>query len=385
MKFNPPPIETIKQVLPVIKENPAFVVKEKDWYTVIDYLYMTDKLFQNDIERECRGLKFCSKTGRILARPYHKFHNLNERVEYQTANVDLTQPHVILDKIDGSMVHTCASNMGIYLMTRMGVTEVAQAADKFMVANPIRFSGLLSTLPVEDYTYIFEYVAPTNKIVLDYVEEDLILTAIRHTVNGTYIFHEELVRLGKAFNVKVVDAFPFAGFDNDMEKIANCIVGQSNVEGYVVRFDTGAMIKIKADEYVRKHRSKDLIGSPKGMIGLIAENTLDDILPQLDPDVQKQVVDYTKRFLRELGNTICAVGLHVQGYAGLDQKDFALKTLAVMPKPLQSVAFQVRKGDDPKEAVLNLIKRNLGTNKRIEEVCAELKLPVWTFKFFAEE
>jgi T4 RnlA family RNA ligase len=349
-----------------------FVVKEKTFYTVIDYLYMTDKLFHNEIERECRGIKFCSKTGKLLARPYHKFHNLNERVEYQTANVDLTQPHVILDKIDGSMVHTCASNMGIYLMTRMGITEVAQAADKFMVKNPIRFSGLLSALPVEEYTYIFEYVAPTNKIVIDYAEEDLILTAIRHNTNGTYIFHEELEKIGKAFNIKVVQKFPFVGFDNDMEKIANNITSQTNVEGYVVRFDTGAMIKIKADEYVRKHRSKELIGSPKGMIGLIVENTLDDVLPQLDPNVQKQVVEYTKTFLTDLSRTITAVRLFAEGYEALEQKDYALMVQEKLPRPLQSVAFLTRKGCDPREETLNLLKRNLGTNKRIEEVCANL-------------
>jgi RNA ligase len=204
MKFNPPLIETIKDVLPVVKDNPAFVVKDKGWYTVIDYMYMTDKLFHDPIERECRGIKFCSKTGRVLARPYHKFHNLNERPDYSTANVDLTQPHTILDKLDGSMVHTCASELGIYLMTRMGITEVAEAADKFMIANPIRFSGLLSTLPVEEYTYIFEYVGPNNKIVLNYSEEDLILTAIRHNYNGTYIFYDEMVKLAEAFNVPVV-------------------------------------------------------------------------------------------------------------------------------------------------------------------------------------
>jgi hypothetical protein len=88
---------------------------------------MTDKLFHNEpIERECRGIKFCSKTGRVLARPYHKFHNLNERVP-NIVRLTLTYgSHMsILDKLDGSMVHTCASGIGIYLMTRMGITEVA--------------------------------------------------------------------------------------------------------------------------------------------------------------------------------------------------------------------------------------------------------------------
>jgi RNA ligase len=385
MHFSPPNILTIDDVLPTIRENPAFVVKEKGWYTVIDYLYMTDKLFNDPIERECRGLKFCTKTGKILARPYHKFHNLNERPDYATANVSLVgQPHTILDKLDGSMVHTCATDMGIYLMTRMGITEVAEAADKFLCANPIKYSGLFTSLPLEEYTYIFEYVAPSNKIVIDYAVEDLILTAIRHNFNGTYVFYDEMVKLAEAFNVPVVKHInPMVQMNT--ESLANYVTKLTGTEGRVIRFDTGAMVKIKCEEYVRKHRSKELIGSVKGMVGLIAENNLDDILPQLDEDVQKQVVKYTKDFLTELGRTMTAVTLFVHGYEALPQKDFALLVQDRFPRALQSVVFLVRKGCDVKEETLNLIKRNLGTNKRTTELCEQLKLPIWTFSFFSEE
>jgi RNA ligase len=385
MKFNPPHIENIKDVLPAIQENPAFLVKEKGWYTVIDYMYMTDKMFHNDVERECRGLKFCSTTGRILARPYHKFHNLNERPDYTTDKVDLTLPHVILDKLDGSMVHTCATNMGIYLMTRMGITEVAEQADKFMTANQIRFSRLFGSMPIDEYCYIFEYVGPNNKIVLDYEKEDLILTAIRNIYNGAYLYHHEVEALGKAFDVKVVEKFPFDGFDGNMERIANCMKAQSNNEGYVIRFASGAMVKIKSDEYVRKHRSKDLVSSQKGIVDLIVNGTLDDVMPQLDPKVRDQVLDYEDKLSREILRSAEAIALFAKGYADLEQKDYALKVQATIPKPLQCVAYHVRKGCDAREETLNVVRRNLGTNKRTTELLTALGFPLWTFSFFAEE
>jgi RNA ligase len=385
MKFNPPPIESIKQVLPIVQDNPAFIVREKDWYTVIDYMYMTDKLFHCEIERECRGIKFSSRTGRILARPYHKFHNLNERPDYATANVDLSQPHIILDKLDGSMVHTCATPMGIYLMTRMGVTEVAEKADKFLCANPVKFSRLFNYLSPDFYTFIFEYVAPTNKIVLDYAEEDLILTAIRHTVNGTYLFYDELQELAKASGVKLVEAFPFEGFDNNMERIAGNIAEQTNTEGYVIRFDTGAMLKIKCDEYVRKHRTKDLISSPKGICSLIVENNLDDVLPQLDEGVQKQAVEYQSKILGKIEHLAINLAFFVKAREEYSQKDFALDVQKLIARPLQSVAFLIRKGCDPQTELLNLLRKNCGTNKRITELLTNLEFPLWTFSFFAEE
>lgn len=383
MKFNPQTIRHIDDVLPTIKDNPAFIVKDKGFYTIVDYIYSSDKLFRDPIEIECRGLKFCSKTGRILSRGFHKFHNLDEREEYATENVDLSLPHVVLDKLDGSAIMTMATETGIYLTTRKGITEVAQAADKFLLANQIRYSNLFNSLPVDEYTYIFEYVAPTNKIVLDYEKEDLILTGIRHTINGTYVFFEELEALAKAFGISVVGINSHGMTSSSM--LAKMVSRGKGQEGVVVRFDTGAMVKIKTEEYVRKHKSKDLIGSPKGIIGLIVENTLDDVLSQLDTDIRNKVVDYTKDFLTHLGRTITAVDLFAKGYEALPQKEYALKVASSLPRPLQSVAFLVRKGCDPKEETLNLLKRNLGTNKRIEELCAQLKLPLWTFSFFSEE
>lgn len=385
MDFEPPFIENIKEVLPVIKDKPAFVVKDKGWYTVIDYMYMDNGMFDDPIERECRGLKFDTKTGKLIARPYHKFHNLNERPAYATDKVDLTRPHVILDKLDGSMVHTCPSSMGIYLMTRMGVTQVAEAADKFLCANPVKYSRLLNALPIDDYTYIFEYVAPTNKIVLDYEKEDLILTAIRHNQNGTYVFHDELVALGKMSGVKVVPIANDPEFKLTTEELAESVSLASGTEGVVVRFDTGEMIKIKADEYVRKHRSKDLIGSPKGIIGLIVDNNIDDVLPQLDDKVAEQAREYSEKITAELKALAFAANQYCKVRTDLPQKDFALGVQKDIPKPMQSVLFLTRRGCDAFEETVNLVRKNLGTNKRTEELFNALGLPLWTFKFFAEE
>lgn len=385
MKFNPPHIESINDVLPHIKDNPAFIVKQKGWYTVIDYMYMSDKMFHNDVERECRGLKFCSTTGRILARPYHKFHNLNERPDYTTDKVDLTLPHVILDKLDGSMVHTCATTMGIYLMTRMGVTEVAEQADKFLLKNQIRFSRLFGSLPIDEYCYIFEYVGPNNKIVLDYEKEDLILTGIRNIYNGAYVYYHEMAALAAPFGVKVVERFPFEGFEGNMERIANCMKDQRHNEGYVVRFASGAMIKIKSDEYVRKHRTKDLVSSQKGILDLIVNNNLDDVLPQLDPPVRTKVEEYQSAINEQISLTAACAKLFVASREDLTQKDFALEVQDQVAKPLQSVYFLIRRGCDPHEETLNLIRKNVGTNKRASEILTGLEFPLWTFSFFAEE
>jgi hypothetical protein len=54
------------------------------------------------IRRECRGLLFYPD-GRIMSRRLHKFFNVNERDETQVHRIDLGQPHVILEKLDGCL------------------------------------------------------------------------------------------------------------------------------------------------------------------------------------------------------------------------------------------------------------------------------------------
>lgn len=386
MNFDPPVIDNINQVLPVIKDNPAFIVKDKGWFTVIDYVYMSDKLFHDPIERECRGIKFCSLTGKVLARPYHKFHNLGEREAFAHDKVDLRQPHVVLDKLDGSMVHTCASKLGIYLMTRMGITPVAEKADAFLNKNQIKYSYLFNTLGVINYTYIFEYVGPGNKIVLDYKEEDLILTAIRHNFLGTYVSHEQLKIFGKAFGINVVNNYPIdPDFKLTLKDLDENVKLAFGVEGAVVRFESGEMVKIKSDEYCRKHHSKELASSFKGLVNLITSNTLDDILPQLDEPHLSKVKAYAAKLDLYISETSKLVGQVVKESRGLEQKDFAVNVVSKYHSGLSPLLFNVRKGDTPYLAVVNGIRKNASTNAKLSEYFTNMCYPIWDYSFFGEE
>ena len=113
-----PHITNISNVLPAIDGRDEFVVADKGSYTVINYNVMMADTFppviqelldagheQDDyarIRRECRGIIFDSNTGDIIRRPFHKFFNVNEREETQDHVIDLSRPHAILEKLDGS-------------------------------------------------------------------------------------------------------------------------------------------------------------------------------------------------------------------------------------------------------------------------------------------
>jgi RNA ligase len=126
-----PRIEHINDVLPHIEGRQDFVVAHKDGYTAIDYVYSTADTFDNPMRIECRGLKF-NADGRILARPLHKFFNVNERPETQAGLLDFGKPHVVMDKLDGSMIHPAIVHGEVVFMTRMGRTDVALRAERHL-------------------------------------------------------------------------------------------------------------------------------------------------------------------------------------------------------------------------------------------------------------
>lgn len=190
MHYTFPEICTIDDVLPAIEGRPEFVVAEREFGTVINYLVAMPDTFKmegpNDvmgaIRRECRGLIF-DETGAIMSRPYHKFFNVNEKEETQSHRLDLSRAHTVMDKLDGSMIRPVRMHGMVRLATKMGVTDIAIEAEKLLDADQYTW---LDYMMDEGFTPIFEYVAPTNKIVVEYAEAKLILTAVRETVSGEY-------------------------------------------------------------------------------------------------------------------------------------------------------------------------------------------------------
>lgn len=307
MKFNPPAIEHISQLFPHLKDNDNFIIVEKDWYKVVRYVVNDPSSFTNPYLRECRGIKFDSKTGRIIARPLHKFHNLNECEGYMDADIDLNSPNFVMEKLDGSMVHTANSSLGLYLMTKGGITDVSMMADKFLMKNQLRYSRFFDSLGWDDYTYIFEYTGPENQIVTKYEEENLTLIAIRHTVNGTYVFYDEMEKLANYYGIPIAKIYdPVL----DKEKVKN----DKENEGVVVRFDTGFMFKVKADAYLAKHRTIDTCYRHHHFMNAWANGLVDDMMPTLPSHLFEKIEAYNKELTHWIGDITTNILNHKEKY-----------------------------------------------------------------------
>jgi RNA ligase len=349
MNYAFPNIYNIDDVLWAIKDSPEFIVAEKDGYKVVNYVVATHETFPSVegedipslvsamIRRECRGLVFDSETGELINRRYHKFFNVNERDETLLDKIDWSRPHVILEKLDGSMVSPCRVRNHIRWMTKMGITDTSMEAEAFVAKNP-KYALVARMAYDRDLTLIFEWCSNKNRIVLDYPDDRLVLTAVRFNDNGKYMPYDELKQLAAGFDIPLVQAWDSRITHDVLTKI----VRQSeNIEGVVVRFDDGHMVKIKADWYVRIHKVKSLLGQERDVVSLILNNELDDLLPVLPKEDVERVEKFRVKMEERLRNDACIMDQTIRyTRSTMDRKTFALEASSQINPVIRGMIFQ---------------------------------------------
>lgn len=364
MNYPFPYITHLNDVLPAIKDSKEFIVVKKDGYTVINYLVSTDGTFPDvdtvvitngkdfsppmyvddasryaAIRRECRGIIF-DEYGDILSRRYHKFFNLYEREETHATKIDFSDAHTILVKEDGSMISPIVFEGGIVRWcSKMGITDTSMETEVFVSKNSnyVEFAKYIHEL---QSTPIFEWVSRKNRIVLDYPEDNLILTAIRTNILGEYATYHQMKEAAEKYNIPVVRAYESEKI-SDIGSFVENLSKKENIEGVVVRFDNGHMIKIKTEWYVKIHRAKDILSRENDVAQIILDDKIDDILPLLPEEEKDKVLKFrdalTERLLY-ISNT--AWNLLTDCKEQFSRKEFAIGPAKKIDGLLRSVIFK---------------------------------------------
>lgn len=379
MKYSFPKIYDIDDVLCAIEGSPEFIVAEKDGYKVVNYVVATHdtfpavegedipSLYNAMVRRECRGLVF-DLEGKIINRRYHKFFNVNERDETAIHAIDWSRPHVILEKLDGSMVSPCYVNGHLRWMTKMGITDTSMEAEAFVATHP-EYVGFAENCLKQGATPIFEWCSNKNRIVLDYPEDRLVLTAIRDNETGKYVPHHIDARNG--WGIPVVKAFPSNG---NVHEMIDWVRKSEDAEGVVVRFDDGHMVKIKSDWYVRIHKVKSLLGQERDVVALILNNELDDMLPVLPREDVERVEKFQKVLSWRLGIHAETLRLIINEIPQqMDRKTFALERAPGINAVWRGMIFQHWDSGPVDQhltyqAIVAMILKNCGSNASYAKV-----------------
>lgn len=352
-----PELRHIDEIRAAIAGRTDFALRECEGYAWADYLYAQPDTFDCPIRRECRGIKF-APDGSILARPFQKFFNVGERPETQPNLIDVSQPHVVMDKLDGSMVHPAIVGGELVFMTRKGITHVSRQAREYAETIPGLLDWCLATV-ADGLTPIFEWCSPSNLIVIVHREPSLTLLAIRDTATGAYLADD-----GRCPAPSVLAHDPIS----DMQDFLAVARDLRGAEGFVVRFHDGLMLKIKAAEYVLRHKAKDGIGLEKNALAVVLGGTMDDVLAML-PDSDRQALEsYAAAVTTAVDRIAGDINQVLATANGCDRKTFAVEHAPKIPDAVRGVGFGALDGRDVRQGVVAALTKATSSSSAIERV-----------------
>lgn len=371
MKYEFPEIRTIDDVLPHIEGRNEFIVAEKDGYTVINYVVMTPETFpvveqsSHAILRECRGLIF-DTNGKILSRPFHKFFNVNERLETMTAILPRDGNFIVYDKLDGSMVRPIIINGYVRWGTKMGITSTSMECEAWLASHVNFYNRFALYCHDMGCTPIFEWVSPNNRIVLKYDESSLILTAIRDNETGEYFTDSAMRSMAAIENIPVVEKYESNSIYNLIEKTHKA----EETEGLVIRWLNGHMVKIKSEWYLRIHKSRDLISNEKTLVKCILNEELDDVKPFLIEEDFKTACDLENEWNKALVKKAEELQKRVDTDRKLCDNEIKLFALGYAPdyEEFQNVAFKIFRDGNAVDAVRDWCLGRLRNLKEFEKL-----------------
>ena len=289
---------------------------------------------------EMRGLTFIFNEDGSLFKRYlllHKFFNLNQVPESQYSLVSDYVIKSIYNKEDGSV----ASFIRLPNGNIVGKSKMSFESEQALGMNRLYNSNSDLKRFVDwsldnDLVAVFEYVAPTNRIVLKYSDEELILLRLRDNKTGEYL---DLSKYSdKIGSVKVAPS-DVATLD-ELVELSHSV---EDKEGWIIEFTNGLFIKIKTSWYCELHGLlTDDLYREHILVNYILDEKIDDVLGQI-PETEVEaheridkIINVVKHSVAEkVADILKSYDLFLEGGVGKDwegelrlqlmRKTFALK------------------------------------------------------------
>ncbi len=326
---------------------------------VCSYMLSMDEIWNTPLGVEARGATFDAETGELVSLPFEKFFNVNEKAHTQAALVeaDMANGFYVTEKLDGSMLTPIMTNSGPVLKTKKtAFSDVAAAANMHATKNVL---DLCTAMYEVDYTPIFEYMTPDNKVVLDYGEEPrFVLLAARDMQSGNYMSYEALRGFGVQFDVPVVNKVPVDSLQELLDKVET----EEGIEGWVIC--TGkTRYKIKTRWYCERHNLVDL--RYRDVAEHVLNDTIDDLMPNIrevgGEEAVKKVEDVKNLVRIELAiitNTVLEGLVLASRIEGLgDRARYVIDNFPLHQKPILAMARHPEREYDIESWAIDFYRR----------------------------
>jgi len=237
---------------------------------------------------EMRGLTFVFNEDGSLFRRFlllEKFFNLNQVPESMYSIVKDYKIKFINNKEDGSIASFIKLPNGKVLgKSKMGFDNEQANGINRIYRTRTDVKKFVDWCLQNEITSIFEYVSPANRIVLRYLDEDLILLRMRDNTTGKHLDIKNY--LDKIDTIRIA---PFEDDNKDLDSLIEVIAKEVDKEGVIVQAEDKCgkdfFFKIKTPWYMSLHGllSEDVY-KENTIIGYILDDKIDDILGQIPED-----------------------------------------------------------------------------------------------------
>ena len=286
--------------------------------------------FKTPQSREMRGITFVFNKDGTLYKRYillEKFFNLNQVPGSMYSDVSDYKIMQINNKEDGSIASFIELPNGeVVGKSKMGFdNEQSNGINRIYRTNP-DIKKFVDWSLSEDYIAIFEFVSPSNRIVLRYDKEELILLRLRKDTGEHLNIKDYSDKIG---SIRIA---PFED-ENSLDQLIKKSESETGREGWVITFENGQMIKIKTSEYMALHGLlTDDLYREHILINYILEDKIDDILgqiPEEQPEAHERINKMINIVRREITDKIVDIRKAYDFFLkmGGNKKEYAMKHL----------------------------------------------------------
>lgn len=257
--------------------------------TTFNYFMCDYKNFVRPLEnepnihaRDMRGVTFVFNEDGTLYKRFlmlEKFFNVNQ-VEETQLNVlkDKKIKHVTV-KEDGSLIAFMELPNGeVFAKTQGGFTNEQSTNAMQLYNHQKKIKKLVDASLEAGMTPLFEYVAYDNRIVLKYAGKELRFIGSRDNKYGEYFSAAEFEYIER-FGVPYVKSMTF----DSLDEIDKLMKSSTDMEGVVVEFEDGQLVKWKTAWYFNLHGIRTVnIFREDYVIRNYLEETLDECTQELN-------------------------------------------------------------------------------------------------------
>lgn len=275
-------------------------------YFLCDYNHFTKPLSKrpNVNALDMRGVTFVFNADGSLSHRHlmlRKFFNLNQVESTQYGVVKNKKIKSVTYKEDGSLIAFIELPDNTVVAKTIGSFDNEQtvAAMKIFRENG-KLATTIKALLWMGKTPLFEYVSWDNRIVLKYSKPELRLIGHRDNRTGEFV---------PGYKVPTPECGVAAHFENvTLDELIEMSKTKVDLEGWVVEFEDGQMIKIKTEWYFNLHgiRTMNIFREDYVINNYLNEN-LDDIISQLDEKEDEDAFMFVDRVKLAVDNYIKAI------------------------------------------------------------------------------